>query len=95
MFLSVNGLGGSYPIYGEEGLEIILPASQAVSLLASADQAWRQALWFWERDTLRLEAGMNLYGSDMDESISPLQKWHGVGPSPGNQRHVGSSAEMP
>jgi len=25
------------------------------------------------RDTLRLEAGMNLYGSDMDESISPLE----------------------
>ena len=25
------------------------------------------------RDTLRLEAGMNLYGSDMDETISPLE----------------------
>ncbi|MDQ5922089.1 MAG: aminomethyltransferase [Pseudomonadota bacterium] len=58
---------------GEDGLEIVLPNSQAVSF-------WRMLVaqgvipcGLAARDTLRLEAGMNLYGHDMDESISPLE----------------------
>ncbi|MBL4647687.1 MAG: glycine cleavage system aminomethyltransferase GcvT [Gammaproteobacteria bacterium] len=57
---------------GEEGVEIILPSKQASEL-------WQQLLaldvkpcGLAARDTLRLEAGMNLYGNDMDEATSPL-----------------------
>lgn len=58
---------------GEDGYEIIFPAK-------SADAFWQQCLaagilpcGLGARDTLRLEAGLNLYGSDMDESVTPLE----------------------
>ena len=58
---------------GEKGLEIVLPAEQASKL-------WQDLLSFGvhpcglgARDTLRLEAGMNLYGIDMDETVTPLE----------------------
>jgi aminomethyltransferase len=58
---------------GEDGWEIMLPATRAVSMW----KAWREAgirpCGLGARDTLRLEAGMNLYGSDMDESTHPLE----------------------
>ena len=57
---------------GEDGFELLLPA-------AAAEGLWRQLLGcgvkpcgLGARDTLRLEAGMNLWGQDMDESVSPL-----------------------
>jgi aminomethyltransferase len=63
---------------GEDGFEIALPA-------ADAGQVWQKLLaagikpaGLGARDTLRLEAGMNLYGQDMDENISPFEaglKW--------------------
>jgi aminomethyltransferase len=57
---------------GEEGLEVILPATQAAATWkALAAQGIRPA-GLGARDTLRLEAGMNLYGQDMDEQVSPL-----------------------
>ena len=57
---------------GEDGFEIVLPATQAVALWRDlAAQGVRPAAW--ARDTLRLEAGMNLYGQDMDELIQPDQ----------------------
>ncbi len=56
---------------GEDGFEITLPA-------ALASMAWQALLasgakpcGLGARDTLRLEAGMNLYGQDMDETRSP------------------------
>ncbi|MFN3579738.1 MAG: glycine cleavage system aminomethyltransferase GcvT, partial [Pseudomonas sp.] len=57
---------------GEDGLEIILPADQAADLWNALLVAGCKPCGLGARDTLRLEAGMNLYGSDMDESISPL-----------------------
>jgi aminomethyltransferase len=58
---------------GEDGFEIILPAT-------SAPRTWQQLhsvgvppVGLGARDTLRLEAGMNLYGSDMDETTTPLE----------------------
>ncbi len=57
---------------GEDGYEITLPAAQAVSLWNRLADAGAQPCGLGARDTLRLEAGMNLYGQDMDESVSPL-----------------------
>jgi len=58
---------------GEKGLEIILPEDQAVSFWDSLLEAGIRPIGLGARDTLRLEAGMNLYGNDMDESVTPLE----------------------
>ena len=57
---------------GEDGFEIILPAGSASSFWASLVEAGVQPCGLGARDSLRLEAGMNLYGQDMDESVTPL-----------------------
>ena len=57
---------------GEDGLEIMLPAEQAVDFLNELVGAGIAPIGLGARDTLRLEAGMNLYGQDMDEQVSPL-----------------------
>ncbi|MCW8907436.1 MAG: glycine cleavage system aminomethyltransferase GcvT [Sedimenticola sp.] len=58
---------------GEDGFEIVLPESAAVAFWRSLADAGVKPAGLGARDTLRLEAGMNLYGSDMDESVSPLE----------------------
>lgn len=58
---------------GEDGLEIMLPASEAPAFWRALTAAGVAPCGLGARDTLRLEAGMNLYGHDMDESISPLE----------------------
>ena len=57
---------------GEDGFEVMLPAEAAVGFWQVLHQAGGAPCGLGARDTLRLEAGMNLYGSDMDETISPL-----------------------
>jgi aminomethyltransferase len=57
---------------GEDGFEVMLPAGQAAALWADLKAAGVAEAGLGARDTLRLEAGMNLYGNDMDETISPL-----------------------
>lgn len=57
---------------GEQGLELILPSGEAPQLWDSLLTAGVKPVGLGARDTLRLEAGMNLYGHDMDESISPI-----------------------
>ena len=57
---------------GEEGFEITLPASKAEGLWQALFDAGVKPIGLGARDTLRLEAGMNLYGQDMDETVSPL-----------------------
>ncbi|MFJ4372498.1 glycine cleavage system aminomethyltransferase GcvT [Pseudomonas japonica] len=57
---------------GEDGLEIILPALQAPAFFNDLVGAGIAPSGLGARDTLRLEAGMNLYGNDIDESHSPL-----------------------
>lgn len=57
---------------GEDGLEIMLPNEQAVALWNALSQAGVAPCGLGARDTLRLEAGMNLYGHEMNESVSPL-----------------------
>ncbi|MCE9551395.1 MAG: glycine cleavage system aminomethyltransferase GcvT [Betaproteobacteria bacterium] len=58
---------------GEDGFEIILPATAAPSFWQSLNDAGVKPIGLGARDTLRLEAGMNLYGHDMDETINPLE----------------------
>ncbi len=57
---------------GEDGFEIILPAHDASQLWNDLKAAGVAEAGLGARDTLRLEAGMNLYGNDMDEAVSPL-----------------------
>ncbi|WKE65114.1 glycine cleavage system aminomethyltransferase GcvT [Gallaecimonas kandeliae] len=57
---------------GEAGYEITVPADQAVALWNALLAAGVKPAGLGARDTLRLEAGMNLYGQDMDETVSPL-----------------------
>ncbi|MDG1733440.1 MAG: glycine cleavage system aminomethyltransferase GcvT [Thalassotalea sp.] len=57
---------------GENGYEIALPAEQAADLWQQLLDAGVAPCGLGARDTLRLEAGMNLYGLDMDETVSPL-----------------------
>jgi aminomethyltransferase len=57
---------------GEDGFEIVLPAANVASAWKALDGAGARPSGLGARDTLRLEAGMNLYGQDMDEEVSPL-----------------------
>lgn len=58
---------------GEDGVEVILPAQQAEAFFQSLQRAGVTPCGLGARDTLRMEAGMNLYGHDMDDDISPLE----------------------
>ncbi|MBK7765863.1 MAG: glycine cleavage system aminomethyltransferase GcvT [Sulfuritalea sp.] len=63
---------------GEDGFEITLPATDAAQAWQKLRDAGIKPCGLGARDTLRLEAGMNLYGQDMDENISPYEaglKW--------------------
>jgi aminomethyltransferase len=58
---------------GEDGFEISLPAGEAPALWDALAAASVVPCGLGARDTLRLEAGMNLYGQDMDENVTPLE----------------------
>lgn len=58
---------------GEEGLEIMVPLNQAVKTWQALIEQGVPPCGLGARDTLRLEAGLNLYGQDMDEAVTPLE----------------------
>ncbi len=58
---------------GEDGFEIMIPAKAAPFFWAALAEKGVRPIGLGARDTLRLEAGMNLYGQDMDETTSPLE----------------------
>ena len=58
---------------GEDGVEVMLPARDAPGLWRELGSAGVRPAGLGARDTLRLEAGLNLYGQDMDESTTPLE----------------------
>jgi aminomethyltransferase len=58
---------------GEDGFEITLPETRAVALWNALSAAGVRSCGLGARDTLRLEAGMNLYGQDMTEEENPLE----------------------
>lgn len=57
---------------GEDGIEIMLPAVQAIDFLNELVGAGISPIGIGARDTLRLEAGFNLYGLETNEEVSPL-----------------------
>ncbi|MBX2809620.1 MAG: glycine cleavage system aminomethyltransferase GcvT [Cellvibrionaceae bacterium] len=58
---------------GEDGVEIILPATSVPSLWQALLDTGVKPCGLGARDTLRLEAGMALYGQDLDEDHTPLE----------------------
>jgi len=58
---------------GEDGFEIMLPETQAVDTWRKLNTLGVKSAGLGARDTLRLEAAMNLYGNDMDEGQNPLE----------------------
>jgi aminomethyltransferase len=57
---------------GEDGFEVVVPAARVQEAWKALEKAGVRPAGLGARDTLRLEAGMNLYGQDMDEDVSPL-----------------------
>ena len=58
---------------GEDGFEVVVPQDSAVALWDALLAAGVKPAGLGARDTLRLEAGMNLYGQDMDDAVSPYE----------------------
>jgi len=58
---------------GEDGFEIMVPRTEVTALWNALLEQGVRPCGLGARDTLRLEAGMNLYGQDMDEETSPLE----------------------
>ncbi len=58
---------------GEDGLEIMVPVKEVGSFWNALIKAGVAPCGLAARDTLRLEAGMNLYGQDMDDTVNPLE----------------------
>jgi len=82
---------------GEDGFELILPHAELVSLWGSLLADGVKPCGLGARDTLRLEAGMNLYGQDMDESRHPLESGLGwtVAWTPDDRDFIGRRAIEP
>ena len=58
---------------GEDGFEIVVPEDRTVAFWNALLEAGVKPAGLGARDTLRLEAGMNLYGQDMDEDVTPYE----------------------
>ncbi|TZF91768.1 glycine cleavage system aminomethyltransferase GcvT [Cognatilysobacter lacus] len=58
---------------GEDGFEVLVPADHTARIWDRLVEAGVKPAGLGARDTLRLEAGMNLYGQDMDEDVSPYE----------------------
>ncbi|MEW8505643.1 MAG: glycine cleavage system aminomethyltransferase GcvT [Candidatus Thiodiazotropha sp.] len=78
---------------GEDGFEIMVPGDLAAEFWRRLHAAGVEPCGLGARDTLRLEAGMNLYGSDMDEETSPLESGLGwtIAWEPSERDFVGRS----
>jgi aminomethyltransferase len=79
---------------GEDGFEIMLPAQKAAEAWLALNALGVLSCGLGARDTLRLEAGMNLYGNDMDETTHPFESGLGwtVALKPAERRFIGREA---
>jgi aminomethyltransferase len=79
---------------GEDGFEVMLPAADAAMTWNALRAQGVQPAGLGARDTLRLEAGMNLYGNDMDENHHPLESGLGwtVAFEPASRDFIGRRA---
>jgi len=79
---------------GEDGLEICLPANQAPGFFNDLVGAGISPIGLGARDTLRVEAGMNLYGQDIHQDVSPLASnmaWS-IAWEPASRQFIGRAA---
>jgi aminomethyltransferase len=79
---------------GEDGWEIVMPAARAGEIWDALLAAGVAPCGLGARDTLRLEAAMNLYGTDMDEDVSPLESGLGwtIAWEPSERAFIGRTA---
>jgi aminomethyltransferase len=79
---------------GEDGWEIMMPAADAPALWQRLREGGVAPCGLGARDTLRLEAGMNLYGNDMDETTTPLESGLGwtIAWEPQDREFIGRGA---
>lgn len=79
---------------GEDGYEIAMPEAKAADFWQQLLDAGVKPAGLGARDTLRLEAGMNLYGQDMDETVSPLAANMGwtIALEPSDRTFIGRAA---
>jgi aminomethyltransferase len=79
---------------GEEGYEIMLPQADAPDLWRALAAAGARPCGLGARDTLRLEAGLRLYGADMDDTVTPLESGLGwtVAFAPEGRAFIGRAA---
>jgi aminomethyltransferase len=79
---------------GEDGFELVLPAEAGCRLWTRLLDAGVRPCGLGARDTLRMEAGLSLYGQDMDEHTTPLDCGLGwtVAWSPPERRFMGREA---
>jgi aminomethyltransferase len=79
---------------GEDGFEVMLPSADAVRVWRELNAAGVASCGLGARDTLRLEAGMSLYGHEMDESTHPFESglaWT-VAMQPAERQFIGRAA---
>jgi len=79
---------------GEDGYELMVPNDQAPQIWQRLLDQGVKPCGLGARDTLRLEAGMNLYGTDMDETTTPLESGLGwtVAWEPTDRDFIGRAA---
>ncbi len=79
---------------GEDGWEIMLPNDRAPALWQRLVEAGATPCGLAARDSLRLEAGLNLYGNDMDETTTPWESNLGwtVALDPAGREFIGREA---
>ena len=77
---------------GEDGFEIIGDAANALRLWGSFMRRGVRPCGLGARDSLRLEAGMLLYGQDMDKSTNPFEAGLGWSVEMDNGDFIGKSA---
>jgi aminomethyltransferase len=79
---------------GEKGLELIFPTQEAAAIWSKLLALGVKPIGLGARDTLRLEAGMNLYGNEMDETVSPIvaNMKHTVSWQPESRNFIGQEA---
>ena len=79
---------------GEDGFECLLPTNIGVQFWQNLYKSGVAPIGLAARDTLRLESGLNLYGQDMDETVTPLESniaWT-VALEPNDRHFIGRQA---
>lgn len=96
-FTSLSGAGffvGRTGYTGEDGFEVYAPKDQVQDFWEALLRQGVKPIGLGARDSLRLEAGLNLYGNDMDEGVTPYESNVGwtVALNPPEREFIGREA---